>query len=123
MSYEEGLSPESNARSGFDGTETRGQLDLISRYGYQSSPAVVAKGTLAMFHWDMTPELPRITVPVLVIVGKDDTTTLPKASETMAGTIPKGELQILPIGRHYSLLESNGAVDAGIAVFASRVLH
>lgn len=99
LSYQEGLQPSSNARSAFDGTESRGQLDLVSRYGFESSPAVVARGTLAMFHWDMTPELPRITVPVLMIVGKDDTTTLPTASETMASTIPQGKLLILPIGR------------------------
>lgn len=122
LSYQEGISQDSNAKSAFDGTETRGQLDLVSRYGYQSAPDVVARGTLAMFHWDMTPELPQITAPVLMIVGKDDTTTLPAASETMAHTIPGSELQILPIGRHYSLLESNQAVDKAIAKFAHRVL-
>ena len=121
VSYQEGLAESSNARSAFDGTETRGQLDLVSRYGYETSPAVVARGTLAMFHWDMTPELPRINVPTLMIVGKDDTTTLPAASQTMAGTIPKAQLVILSIGRHYSLLESNTAVDNAIAAFASGV--
>jgi pimeloyl-ACP methyl ester carboxylesterase len=71
----------------------------------------------------MTSELPRITVPVLMLVGKDDTTTLPTASETMASTIPLGKLLILPIGRHYSLLESNRAVDEAIASFASGILR
>ena len=123
LSYQEGLQSSSNARSSFDGTESQGQLDLVSRYGFESSPAVVARGTLAMFHWDMTPELPRISVPVLMIVGKDDTTTLPTASKTMAATIPQGTLQILPIGRHYSLLESHSAVNAAIASFARGVLH
>jgi pimeloyl-ACP methyl ester carboxylesterase len=76
-----------------------------------------------MFHWDMAPELSRVTVPVLVIVGKDDTTTLPEASETMASAIPKAQLLKLPIGRHYSLLESNRAVDSAIADFAHTVLR
>ncbi|HEY0797344.1 MAG TPA: alpha/beta hydrolase [Acidisarcina sp.] len=123
VSYQEGFQSSSNAKSAFDGTETRGQLDLVSRYSFESSPGVVAKGTLAMFHWDMTPELPQVTVPVLMIVGKDDTTTLPEASEKMVSTIPRGQLQVLPIGRHYTLLESNGAVDSAIAKFASGVLH
>ena len=123
LSYQEGIAPASNAQSAFDGTETRGQLDLVSRYGYQSSPGVVARGTLAMFHWDMTDELPRISIPVLILVGKDDTTTLPRASEYMAANIPKNQLQVLPIGRHYSLLESNTAVDTAIATFAQSVLH
>jgi pimeloyl-ACP methyl ester carboxylesterase len=123
LSYQEGLQSLSNARSAFDGTETRGQLDLVSRYSFESSPATVARGTLAMFHWDMTPELRQITVPVLMIVGKDDTTTLPIASQTMASNIPEAKLQILPIGRHYSLLESNESVDAAIASFARGVLR
>ena len=123
LSYKEGLQSASNASSAFDGTESRGQLDLVSRYSFESSPAVVARGTLAMFHWDMTPELPQISIPVLAIVGKDDTTTLPDASETMASTIPHGKLQILPIVRHYSLLESNQAVDAALLSFANDVLR
>ena len=123
LSYHEGLLYLSNARSSFDGTETRGQLDLVSRYQFVSSPAVVARGTLAMFHWDMTPELPKITVPALLIVGKDDTTTLPEASVTMAKTIPQGRLQLLQVGRHYSLLESNKAVDSAIVNFANALLH
>jgi len=123
ISYHEGLQQLNNARSSFDGTETRGQVDLISRYGFLSSPAVVARGTLAMFHWDMTPELPQINVPVLMIVGKDDTTTLPAASATMSQAIPQGKLQVVDIGRHYTLLESNPVVDAAIASFAGRVLR
>jgi pimeloyl-ACP methyl ester carboxylesterase len=123
FSYQEGFTSSHNAESAFDGTETRGQLDLVSRYSYESSPAVVARGALAMFHWDMAPELSRVTVPVLVIVGKDDTTTLPEASETMASAIPKAQLLKLPIGRHYSLLESNRAVDSAIADFAHTVLR
>ena len=123
LSYQEGLASSNNERSGFDGTETRGQLDLVSQYGYKSSPGVVAKGTLAMFHWDMTAELPRIKLPVLMIVGKDDTTTLPAASETMAKAIPRSQLQILPIGRHYALLECNDAVNSATANFATAVLQ
>lgn len=75
----------------------------------------MARGTLAMFHWDMTPELPRIDVPVLMIVDRDDTTTLPDPSKTMADTIPRRQLQLVPIGRHYALLESHDLVDAAIA--------
>ena len=57
LSYENGLAYVQNAHGSFAGSETRGQVDLVSRYQFESSPAVVACGTLAMFHWDATPVL------------------------------------------------------------------
>jgi len=80
LSYQNGLAQLLNAQSSFAGSETRGQLDLVSRYQYRSSPAVVARGTLPMFRWDATPVLPHVNAPVLIIVGQQDTTTLPSAS-------------------------------------------
>lgn len=59
LSYENGLAYVQNAESSFAGSETRGQLDLVSRYQFESSLAVVARGTLAMLHWDATPVLLR----------------------------------------------------------------
>lgn len=122
LSYHEGLLYLNNAQSSFDHTETRGQVDMVSRYQFLSSPGVVARGTLAMFHWDMTPELPRVSVPTLMIVGRHDTTTVPEASQTMAGTIPHGQLQVVPVGRHYALLESHEAVVEAIGTFAGATL-
>ena len=49
--YQEGILYLNNASSAFAETETRGQLDLVSRFKFESSPGVVARGTLAMFHW------------------------------------------------------------------------
>ncbi|AXC16305.1 putative hydrolase (plasmid) [Acidisarcina polymorpha] len=123
LSYREGLLYLSNARSAFDGTETLGQLDMTSRYQFLSSPGVVARGTLAMFHWDMTPELRLIKVPVLMIVGPHDTTTLPAASKTMANTIAGAQLEVLSTGKHYALLEDHQSVDSAISSFATAILH
>ncbi len=121
LSYAEGIAQLSNGKSGFAGSETRGQVDLVSRYGYESSPAVVAKGTLAMFHWDATPVLATIPIPVLVLVGKEDTTTLPSASQTMRDGIPGADLAMVSPGAHYSLLERNIEVNRNIDEFATRV--
>lgn len=118
FSYRNGTSQLMNAKSGFAGSETRGQVDLISRYGWESSPAVVARGTLAMFHWDATPVLPAIHVPVLLLVGRQDTTTLPGASEYMQRTIPGARLEEVEPSAHYGLLEQNQRFDAAIARFA-----
>lgn len=122
LSYQNGLAQLLNAQSSFAGSETRGQLDLVSRYQYRSSPAVVARGTLAMFHWDATPVLPHVNAPVLIIVGQQDTTTLPSASEYMHRTIPNSDLQLVGPSAHYALLEQNERVDAALAQFASTYL-
>ncbi len=118
FSYENGSAYIMNAQSSFAGTETRGQLDLVSWYQVESSPAVVARGTLGMFHWDATPVLPQIHVPVLIIVGQQDTTTLPQASDFMKANISQSTLKVVGPAAHYALLERNREVNQAIASFA-----
>ena len=122
LSYQEGLTYLRNAQSSFAGAETRGQIDLLSRSQADAIPAVVARGTLAMFHWDATPVLQQVKIPVLVIVGQEDTTTLPSASETMHNLIALSNLHTVHPGAHYALLEQNGSVNTDIARFASSIL-
>jgi pimeloyl-ACP methyl ester carboxylesterase len=122
LSYQNGFAQLYNAHSSFAGSETRGRVDFVSQFQYRSSPAVVARGTLAMFHWDATPMLPHVNTPVLILVGNQDTTTLPAASERMQQSIPGARLHRINPGAHYSLLEQNGTVDAAVAQFASSVL-
>jgi pimeloyl-ACP methyl ester carboxylesterase len=123
ISYEEGILYLKNASSSFAGSETRGQVDLVSRTQAQSSPGVVARGTLAMFHWDGTTVLPQINVPVLILVGKQDTTTLPSASATMQRSMPIAQMQVIDPSSHYALLEKNEVVNDAIAQFAAVVLR
>ncbi len=66
LSYQNGLAQLYNAHSSFGGSETLGQIDFVSEFQYRSSPAVVARGTLAMFHWDATPALQHVNTPVLI---------------------------------------------------------
>ena len=122
LSYQNGLAQIQNAESSFAGSETRGQIDFVSRYMFESSPAVVARGTLAMFHWDATPVLPHVNAPVLILVGQQDTTTLPSASEYMQRSMPHAELKLVNPSAHYGLLEQNDTYDAAIARFASTCL-
>jgi pimeloyl-ACP methyl ester carboxylesterase len=118
LSYQNGTSHMTNAHSGFAGSETWGQLDLVSRYGYESTPSVVGRGTLAMFHWDATPVLPLINVPVLLIVGQQDSTTLPSASEYMKRVMPHASLDVVSPSAHYGLLEQNKRYDSALEQFA-----
>ncbi|HEX4164799.1 MAG TPA: alpha/beta hydrolase [Bryobacteraceae bacterium] len=98
-------------------------MDLIARYGYESSPDVVARGTLAMFHWDAKEELARISVPVLVLVGQQNTTTLPSASVYMHQHIPRAQLEAISPSAHYGLLEQNGRFNGAISRFAGHLLE
>ena len=99
-----------------------GQIDFVSEFQYRSSPAVVARGTLAMFHWDATPVLQHVNTPVLILVGNQDSTTIPAGSERMQQSLPRAQLQRINSGAHYSLLEQNQMVNAAVAQFASGVL-
>jgi pimeloyl-ACP methyl ester carboxylesterase len=83
---------------------------------------VLAPGTVAMFHWDATDVLPRIKVPVLILVGQQGPTTLPSASEHMHSAIPTSQLQTLRPAAHYSLLEQNEAINAALGKFATETL-
>jgi pimeloyl-ACP methyl ester carboxylesterase len=76
-----------------------------------------------MFHWDGTTVLPQINVPVLILVGKQDTTTLPSASATMERSIPRAQMQIIDRSSHYALLEKNEVVNDAISQFAAVVLR
>ena len=52
LRYYNGMSHLQNAMQSFAGTQTPGRVDFVSRYELLSEPSVVARGGLAMFHWD-----------------------------------------------------------------------
>jgi 3-oxoadipate enol-lactonase len=56
---------------------------------------------------DSTPDLERISVPVLVIVGEEDALTPPADSEAMQQEIERSQLVVLPGAGHLSSLEAS----------------
>lgn len=119
LSYENGLA-QIQAKSSYAGTETRGQLDFAAAYNYKSSTAVIARGMLGMLHWDATSTLPNIRVPVLILDGEQDTTTLPEASQQMQQSIPNAVLRPMQPAAHLGVLERNAEYNAEIARFVDR---
>lgn len=105
LSYLNGTAHWSNHRQSFAGTETWGQLDFSARYYLKQSPAVVARGIFGMLRFDATDVLGRITPPVLVLVGDQDTTTCPEAGEFIRARVPAGQLVTLAPASHLSPLE------------------
>ena len=105
LSYLNGSLHRSNHRQLFDGTETWGQLEFVSRYVPYVWPATYARGLLGMFRWDATDALAGIGVPTLVVAGAHDKTTLPEASAMIAGRVPAARLVTLAPAGHMGLIE------------------
>jgi pimeloyl-ACP methyl ester carboxylesterase len=120
MSYFNGSAQRSTHKSSFAGTETRGQLDFCSRFMPHARPDVLARGMLGMIAYDVTSTLPGITVPTLVIVGDQDTTTPPEAGEFIAGHVPGAEVVTLSPAKHMGLIEHHDRFDRLVAEFAAR---
>lgn len=123
LSYQSGLTHLQNASQSFAGAETREQLDFTSQYSYQSSPAIVARGTLGMLHWDATAVLSQIAVPVLIVTSEQDTTTLPSARDFMAMTIPGSKKLSISPAAHLGPIEQNTRYNEAIRDFAEIVLE
>ncbi|HYO79770.1 MAG TPA: alpha/beta hydrolase, partial [Bryobacteraceae bacterium] len=121
LGYQSGLVHLQTASSSFAGTETREQLDFASRYYYRSSPAVVARGTLGMLHWDASDVLDRIPVPVLIVSGDQDTTTLPVASDHMSEKIPRDMRVSVSPAAHLGPIEQHERYNTAIETFATRL--
>jgi pimeloyl-ACP methyl ester carboxylesterase len=105
MSYLNGSAHRSTERDSFSGKETRGQLDFLTRFYCSAPPHVVARGMLAMFRYDATATLTRITIPTLIVAGDNDKSCTPEASRFMAERIPDAELVVLPDAKHCGLFE------------------
>lgn len=123
LSYQNGFSHVMAASSSFAGTETREQLDYSASRNYEASPAVVARGMLAMLHWDATPVLPGVHTQTLILEGQQDTTTVPAASEFMRTTMPAAELRTVDRAAHLGVLEQNQLYNREIRRFAETCLR
>ena len=83
MSYRNGSALLSTKSSGFAGSETLEELEFVTRFQLQASPAVLARGMFGMLRYDATAALKAISVPALVLAGNKDSVCKPEASERM----------------------------------------
>ena len=66
---------------------------------------------------DSTPDLARIDVPALVVVGEDDTLTPPAAAESMHSRLRTSQLTVIPEAGHLSSLEAPAPFNAALTGF------
>ena len=112
--------PVGDALDGFRPLATRADVDFTARLAAKGSPAVQAKGNLAMFRWAATEVLAAIDVPVLAVCGTSDIVTLPAASETIVRLAPGSPSERAGAG-HMGSLETAPAYNQAIVAFADEV--
>lgn len=119
LSYLNGMMYLTTELSGFTGRETRGQLDFSTRLGLLASPGVLARGVIAMLNFDETQTLPTIDLPVLVIAGESDISTLKSANHRLSIDIPNAEFIVLQPGGHMALMECNAQFAEAVQLFGA----
>jgi pimeloyl-ACP methyl ester carboxylesterase len=107
---------------GFAGSQTRGQLDLATRYNPLAWPGVQARETLAMFRYDATPVLSTIAVPTLVFTGDVDRLIVPETARFMADAVPRARLARLAPAGHMAVFERQDELVSDLARLADELL-
>lgn len=105
---------------GFGTQPTRAQLNQVSLAATRNSPAVQAKGNLAMMNWagvDPT----ELRVPALVFIGSSDIVTVPDAGESIVWKAPQARPMLMGDGGHLGPLELAAHYNSEIARFADEV--
>ncbi|MDP2957837.1 MAG: alpha/beta fold hydrolase [Longimicrobiales bacterium] len=99
-------------------TTRRERPDVVARVRdlvAQAHPEGVARALEAMSgRPDSVPRLSEIRVPVLVVVGEEDTLTPPAESRKIAEGVPDGRLVVLPGAGHLANLEAPEAFNAAL---------
>ena len=107
----------------YGGQETRGQLEFAARFTPLASPAVSARGMLAMTRYNAEDVLPRVNVPALVIAADHDKATLPAASLQLVRAIPGARIVTLSPAGHMGLFEQHTVWAEAVADFTVACFH
>ena len=81
-------------------TETLEELEFVTRFQLQASPAVLARGMFGMLRYDATAILKAISLPAMVLAGDRDPVCKPEASERMQRDIPGAQFAKLAPAKH-----------------------
>jgi pimeloyl-ACP methyl ester carboxylesterase len=84
-------------------------LAMIRRAGAEQ---LIHQNRAVMTRADLRPALPRITCPVLVVVGEADALTTPDQSREMAAALPGARLEVVPGAGHMLTMEQPARVSA-----------
>jgi len=108
-------------RIGYGKFVTRSQLEHTTLLTTRNSPAVLARGDLAMFGWDATGALAKLRTPALVVGGDRDIVTKLEANRAIANESDMAELRVVEGVNHMGPMERADVYNQLIAEFALRV--
>lgn len=118
QSYLSGAAQLAMRLTGFGRGATRRQVDRAALLATRNSPAVQARGNLAMFRWKAGEGLTSIACPTLLVAGSKDIVTLPIASEVIRFRVPAATLSVVEGAGHLGPMEAAGAYARALARFA-----
>ena len=87
----------------------------------QSPQAIIAAQTSMAARRDQTDLLPRLTIPVQIIVGAQDVITPPSVALAMQSRIPRAMLVQIAGSGHMSALEQPASVNSALHSFIAKV--
>jgi pimeloyl-ACP methyl ester carboxylesterase len=97
-------------------------IEAARRTILQNRPAGIAAALRGMAERpDVSAELPRISVPTLVIVGQEDAISTVDEMRKIAKAIPRAEFVVLPRSGHMTPVENSAAFNEAIEPFLTRV--
>jgi 3-oxoadipate enol-lactonase len=96
--------------------------DLVGAFtrrvnGYSRDGLARAAKAVVIHRKTIVPDLARITVPTLVVCGRDDTATPPAKSEEIARGVRGAKLEWIEASGHMSPIEQPAAVSVALATF------
>jgi pimeloyl-ACP methyl ester carboxylesterase len=105
----------------FAGTQTPLQLNFSTRLSAMTKPAVTARGCLAMFGYDVSEDLTKIKIPVMIVAANFDRLTQPDAGVHMKQNIVLAELATIAPANHQGLIERHEEVNEAVYKFLNKL--
>jgi len=109
------------ARIGLGRDPQPSHVELVRQMLRDCPPETRLDAPRALIGLDLTPDLPSIHTPTLVVVGTADVLTPPAQARLMTHLIPGARLEVFPGGGHMLMLERADAITRLIVDFAREV--
>jgi pimeloyl-ACP methyl ester carboxylesterase len=109
------------ARLGFGKDPHPSHVELVRQMLRDCLPETRLDAPRVLMGLDLTPDLPNIDVPTLIVVGTADILTPPAQSRILARLIPGSRMEVFPGGGHMLMLERHDELDRLLIDFAREV--
>jgi pimeloyl-ACP methyl ester carboxylesterase len=110
------------ARLGFGRDPHPSHVELVRQMLAECSPQTRLEAPRSLIGFDLTAELPSVTIPALIVVGTADLLTPPAQARLLARLLPNSRLEVFPGAGHMLMLERADELDRLIVDFAHEVV-